>query len=109
LFLAFLALFAISPIVEAYTYSLFAPLILLTDQKEPDGPVVTDELNLNDNLNFLDAVKSSEKVSEQNHALVQTSHYGTPGRIENIQTSAYDIKSSQSCPPISSDLSPPLV
>jgi hypothetical protein len=104
-----LALFALSPIADIYSDSLCSPLVFLNCQNDADDPVITDELNLLDNLNSIHAIKASEKASQNYHALLQASiKYGPACRIEKNQISANDIKSSQICVPVSSDLSPPV-
>ena len=101
LFLVFLAFFALSPVADAYSDSLCSPLVFLNGQNDSDDPVVTNELKL-DNLKSIHAIKKSKITSPHYHALL-------PASIENIQISANNIKSSQICPPLSSDPSPPVI
>ncbi len=106
----FLAVFALSPIVDAYSDSLCSPLVFLNGQNDADDPVITQELNLNDNLISIQAKKDSKKVSRHYHALLQTPIEYVPAcGIDKIQLSANIIKASQICSPISSGLSPPAV
>jgi hypothetical protein len=105
-----LAFFALSPVADAYTDSLNSPLVFLNGQNDADDPVITHELNLNDNLISIHTIKASENASQQSPALFRASiKYGPACRIEKLQISAIDIKSSQSCPPLSSDPSPPVI
>jgi len=107
-----LAFFTLSPIADAYSDSLCSPLVFLNGQNDADDPVITAELNLNDNVNSIRAIKASENISRHYHhatllqALIK---YGPPCRVEEIQISAVEIKSSQICPPLSSDSSPPVI
>lgn len=108
LFLAFLAFFALSPIADAYTDSLCSPLVFLNGQNDEDDPIITDELDLNDIINCIHAVKALE--TQQHDELLQALiQYGPACRIEKKQISPNDIKSSQICSPVSSDLSPPVI
>lgn len=111
LFLVCLAFFALSSSADAYSDSLCAPLFFLNGQNDSDDPVITNELNLNSyNLNSIHAIKASENVSQHYHSfLLSSKKYRPACRIEKIQISANDIKSSQICPPLSSDPSPPVI
>lgn len=110
LFLVFLAVFALSPIADAYADSLCSPFFFLDGQNVPDDPIITDELNLNDNLSSIQTIKTSEKALQHYQAFLRASiKYGQPCRIEKIQISTNDIKSSQIYSPVSSDLSPPAI
>jgi hypothetical protein len=110
LFLMFLAFFVLSPIADAYADSLCSPLVFLNGQNDEDDPIITDELDLNDIFNCIHTVKISENSPQQNRELLQASiKFGPACRIEKIQISANDLKSSQICPPVSSDLAPPVI
>lgn len=110
LFLALLAFFALSPFADAYSDSLCSPFVFLNGQFDSDDPVITDELNLTDALSPIHTIKTSEKVSQDYHALLQASiKYGPACFIEVVQISTYNIKSSQVCPPVISDLPPPVI
>lgn len=110
MFLLFLAFFALSPIADAYADSLFSPHFNLHGQNEQEDPVVTDKLNLKDDLSSNQKRKTSVNISRRNHTLLLASlKYEIACRIEKIQISAYDIKSSQMYPPVSSALPPPVI
>lgn len=110
LFLACLAFFALSPVADAYSDSLCSPLIFINGQNDSDDQIITDELNLNDDHSSIHAIKSAEYALPHYHALLQASlKYGPAFRIEKMQISANNIKSSQICPPVSSDLAPPVI
>jgi hypothetical protein len=107
LFLLFLAVLFISPIVDAYQDSFCPCTVLFHDLNDEDSPVGIDELNLNDTLKSQHALKSAsdKKPVDQTPA----SPKGYPSEcITKSQISANDIKSSQCCPPLSSDPSPPV-
>lgn len=110
LFLVVLVCFTLSPIADAYLDSFCSPLFFLDGQIDSDDPIITDELNLYDNLNSIHAIKTSENAFQRYHAFLQTSvKYGPAFRIEKMQISSNSIKSSQICPPLSSDLAPPVI
>jgi len=106
----FLAFFALAPIADAYSDSFCSPLVFLNGLNDADDPIVTNKLNLKDNLNSIHAIKASENVSQHYRALLQAAiNYKPACRTEKIQITANEIKSSQICPPLSSDSSPPVI
>ena len=109
LFLLFLAVFFISPIVDAYQDSFCPSTILFNDLYDEDSPVSIDELNLNDALNSHHALKSASEQYYYYNDQTLASAKGHPSKcITKSQISANDIKSSQCCPSLSSDPSPPV-
>jgi hypothetical protein len=107
LFLVFLAFFAISPIADAYCDSLCSSLFVFNDLNDADDPDIINDLKLHDDCNSRPARK---RASELHHDQTRTLPKDDPaGRVINIQRSANDLKSSQCCPPVSSDLSPPRI
>lgn len=111
LFLFFLAIFAQSPIADAYTDSLSSSLVVYNDQNDPSDPVVTSELSLNDNRKCIAELKASKQLSKDYQlSLLRVSIQDQPAcHIMQISISATDLKFSQICPPVSSDLSPPVI
>lgn len=110
LFLVFLAFFTLSPFADAYSDSLCTPLVFFNGQNDSDDPVITNELNLKDNRKSRHAEKASANVFQNYHAFLQASiKQRTACRIDKTQISANNIKSSQICPPLSSDHSPPVI
>jgi hypothetical protein len=110
LFLVCLAFFALSSSADAYTDSLCSPLVFLNGQNDADDPLITNELNLNNDFDFSRDLKASENLSQQHHVLLQASIQHRPACvIEKIKISTNDIKSSQVCPLLFSDPSPPII
>jgi hypothetical protein len=110
LFLVCLAFFALAAAADAYSDSLCSPLIFLNGQNDSDDPVITDELNLNDNLSTVLVVKDSESVPLQYQSPLEASiEYWPAYSVKKIQISANNIRSPQICPLLSSDPSPPVV
>lgn len=109
-FVMFLAYFAQSPIADAYADSLYPSLFFLDVQNVPVDQAITDKLNLNNkSLKSIQTRNYSQIASLQYDALLHVLIKNWPeNRIENIQISAKNIKSSQNYPPVSSDLPPPL-
>jgi hypothetical protein len=110
-YLLFLAVFAISPIADAYSDSLCSPPVFLNDLDDSDSPVSINELKLNDTRKSLHALKTLKHASRHYHARMQQALiHGCPAcQIIKIQISANDVKSSQNCPPLASDPSPPVI
>jgi hypothetical protein len=111
LFLVFLAIFAQSPIADAYSDSLCSSPIDYNEQNDPSDPVVTSELNLNNNRKCVNDLKASKQASKDYQAflkwvLIQDE---SACHITQMSISATDVKSSQIYPPVSSDTSPPVV
>ena len=112
LFLIFLAIFAQSPIADAYTDALCSSPVDYNEQNDPSDPVVTSELNLNNNRQCINDLKASKQASKDYQASLQRHLIKDEPtcRIMQVSTiSATDVKSSQIYPPVSSDSSPPLV
>jgi hypothetical protein len=111
LFLILLAIFAQSPIADAYSDSLCSSPIDYNEQNDPSDGVVTSELNLNDSRKCINVLKASKQASKDYQASLQqhliqddpTSHL----KQESILVT--DLKSSQIYPPVSSDSSPPAI
>jgi hypothetical protein len=111
LFLLFLAFFAISPIADAYTDSLCSSPVLFNELNDADSPVSINDLKLNDALDSLHAFNSTAKQNPDDlalslHALAKD---GPACQITRTESSVFAVKSSQCCPPLSSDPSPPVV
>jgi hypothetical protein len=106
LFLFLLAVFSISPIVDAYQDSCCSSTF--DDLNDIDLPVSINNLQLNDARKPHHALKNA---SEQNHHYqkVASAKDSPSGLTTKPQNSANEIKSSQCCPPLSSDPSPPLL
>jgi len=111
LFLLFLAFFATYPLVEAYSDYACLPHDFFKDINDSDSDdiVAIDELN-NIRKSFHE-LKSSKHVSRAYRAGLQQASIkdALKSHVIKIQHSAHDIKSSQIYPPISSDLSPPVI
>jgi hypothetical protein len=86
LFLLCLAVFAISPIVDAYSDSFCSSAVLLNDLNDSDSPVSINELKLN--------ALATDRPEDQ---------------IITIEVPLRAQKSSQNCPLFSSDPSPPII
>lgn len=108
LYLFFVAVFMICTIFDAPAGSLCFSSIPFNDLNDP---VIINNPNRIDNRNFVNALKASKRLSNHYLALLrQASIKDEPVfHIRKLQISVNDIKSSQSCPPVSSDLAPPLV
>jgi hypothetical protein len=111
LFLIFLAIFAQSPIADAYSDSLCSSLVVYGDLSDPSDGVVTSELNLNDNRKCFNELKALKQASKDYQAFLQRVliQDETACHIIRVSISATDLKSSQMYPPVSSDSSPPVV
>jgi hypothetical protein len=112
LYLLFVALFIICTFTDACADSLCPPSFFYYELNEDEPAAInTDKHDLNANRQFIDVRKAPKYVSPYYRALVK------PRSIEDspvslivpVQNSAHDIKSSQICPPVSSDPSPPAV
>jgi hypothetical protein len=111
LFLVFLAIFAQSPIADAYSDSLCSSLVVSGDLGDPSDGVVTSELNLNDDSECIYDLKASKQVTKDyqeflRRVLIQDE---PACHIIPVSLSATSFKTSQICPPVSSDSSPPVV
>jgi len=111
LFLILLAIFAQSPIADAYVDSLCYSPNDYNEQNDPSDPVVTSELNLNHNRQCIDDLKASKQASKDYQASLQRHlpKAEPTSRMQVSTISAIDLKSSQICPPVSSDSSPPAI
>lgn len=111
LFLAFLAIFAQSPIADAYSDSLCSSLVVYSDLNDPSDGVVTSELNLNNGRKCINDLKASKQAFKDYQAYLQRHLIQDEPtcRIMQVSISAADLKSYQIFPPKSSDLSPPSV
>lgn len=111
LFLLFLAVFAISPITGAYTDSLCSSPVLFSDLNDADSPVGIDDLKLDDALKSLHTLKLASRQNHDNHALSPLAVAKDYLACQSIRSdhSVITLKSSQSCPLLSSDPSPPAV
>jgi hypothetical protein len=111
LFLVFLAIFAQSPVADAYSDSLCSSPVDYNEQNDPSDPVVTSELNLNNNRQCINDLKASKQASKDYQASLQRHliQYEPTCPIKQVSLSAADLKSSQIYPPVSSDSSPPVV
>jgi hypothetical protein len=109
LFLLFLAFFAISPIADAYTDSLCSSPVLFSELNDADSPVSINDLKLNDALNSLHASNSTARQNHDDRALSLRSlaNNGRACEVTKTEESLFTLKSSQCCPPLSSDPSPP--
>jgi hypothetical protein len=111
LFLVFLAVFTISPIVDAYSDSLSSSLVFFNDLNDSDSPVSIYDLKLNHARKSLHALRQAS--NHYHNALTLSLRASLKDEpvchIIKIQISANDIKSSQTCPPLSSDPSPPVI
>jgi hypothetical protein len=108
IFLLFLVVYSQSPIADAYNDSFCSFTVLFNDLNDADSPVCTNNLKLNDVSKSYRTLKSSSKrhPDEKKIALPNDSPLGNTTKPI---VSAFDIKSSQCCPPLSSDPSPPVV
>jgi hypothetical protein len=105
-----LTFFVLSPFADIYTDSLFSPFFFFNGQNDSDDQVITDELNLNNShLNSIQTIVSA--YASHHYAFLQASiKYRSACQIEeNEQISVNKIKSSQLCPSVSSDPSPPVI
>jgi hypothetical protein len=111
LFLIFLAIFAQSPIADAYSDSLSSSPVVYNDQNDPSDPVVTSELNLNNNRKCINDLKASRQESKDYQASLHRHLIRDEPACHFVQVSIseIDLKSSQIYSPLSSDSSPPLV
>jgi len=110
-FLLLLVLFAISPIADAYADSYCSSRGDFNDLNDSDDTVVINNLKLNGVRKPLHAFKHASKLPHDDHTLfLRTSPQDGPvGRITKREIPFFAIKSSQICPPFSSDPSPPPV
>ncbi|MCK9418337.1 MAG: hypothetical protein M0R70_03045 [Nitrospirae bacterium] len=109
--LLFLAVFAISPIVDAYADSLCSSHAIFNDLNDEDSPVSMNDLKLNDARK---AIQSLNRASRQNHdtralLLCSPATDGPAGRITRPQLPAKDSCSFQRCSLASSGCSPPVI
>jgi len=111
LFLVLLAIFAQSPIADAYTDSLCSSPVDYNEQNDPSDPVVTSELNINNNRKCINDLKASRQASKDYQVSLRRHliQIEPACHIMRISISASDLKSSQICPPVSSDSSPPVI
>ncbi len=111
LFVLFLSVFAISPIVDAYTDSSCSPPVFFNDLDDSDSPVSINDLKLNGARKSLQALNRVSRQKHDNRSLLQpTSLKDSPaGRITRPQLPANDKCSSQRCSLASSDPSPPVI
>jgi len=109
LFLALLAIFSQSPIADAYSDSLCSTPVDYNEQNDPSDPVVTSELNLNNNRKCINDLKVSKQASKDYQAYLHRHLIHDEPACHFVQISATDLKSSQIYPPVSSDTSPPVV
>ena len=108
--LLFLAVFAISPIVDAYADSLCSAQAIFNDLNDEDSPISMNDLKLKDALK---AIQSLNRASRQNNdtralflqALAKNS---LAGSITGTQIPANDNSPSQRCSLASSGSSPPI-
>jgi hypothetical protein len=109
LFLLFLAVFARSPIVDAYSDSSCSPLVFFNDLDNSESSVRIDDLKLNEARKSLQSLNRVFRQNRYNRALLEqtAASVGPISRKIKLQLSSNKIKSHQSCPPLSSDTSPP--
>jgi len=111
LFLLFLVIFAISPIVDAFSDSLCSSSVFFNDLNDSNSPVSINDLNLND---ACESLQAQNRASKQNHdiralLLRDMAINGLSGSSTRSQLRAYDRCSSQQCSLVSSDPSPPII
>ena len=114
LFLLFLAVFTIYPIIDVYAECVTPSPIFFNDLNTTGSDDDIDsihELNLNDTKKHLYANKNSKYATQQHQAHLQLASIkdGSSCPTDKIQTSTHTVKSHQSYPPASSDSSPPAV
>jgi hypothetical protein len=110
LLLLCLVFFALSPIADAYTDSLCPSLVFFNDLYDEDSPVSINDLKLNDALNSLHVLKRAFKQKPDIHALLLDALAidGPACHLIKREIQLLTLTSSQSCPPLFSDPSPPV-
>lgn len=110
LFLLTLAAFAISPIADAYTDSLSSSLCEINDQIDSTDVIICYDVKIKAKHNSLSAVKRTDQHSlGELSRLRRTLLEDSPAhRSAEREFPFFAIKSSQICPPLSSDPSPPV-
>jgi hypothetical protein len=108
LFLLFLAVFAVSPVVDAYVDSLCPSSACFNDLDDSDSSISTDDLKLNDARKFLHAFNRASRQDRDNHALFLSAlaKDDSAGQITGPQLPTNDRCSSQRCSLASADPSP---
>jgi hypothetical protein len=111
LFILLLAVFAQSPIADAYQDNFCFPSVLFNDLNDVDSPVSINDLKLDDARKSLQALNRASKQNQDNRARLQRAlaRCCSAGRITKPQLPANDNCSSQRCSLASSDPSPPVI
>jgi hypothetical protein len=110
LFLLILAVFAVSPVVDAYVDSLCPSPVCFNDLDDSDSPVSINDLKLNDARKSPHALNRASKQNQDNLARLQRALATgcSAGRIAKPQLPVHDNCFSQPCSLASSDPSPPI-